>query len=74
MICRGAATIAEMWLACDTEAAIAESVGLSEEGVRQNVQKSQLLDIWQELGIFSEYQDPKWKPPLYDVWILTAGG
>jgi len=61
--------IAEMWLACDTHEEIAARVSLSEEAIRQFVaEKSQLLDIWRKLGIFSEYRDSDWQPPLYDVW------
>ena len=59
--------IADMWLACYTEAEIAEAVGVSEETVRLSA-KSQDFDSWQKLGVLSRYQEPDWSPPLYDVW------
>jgi DNA modification methylase len=58
--------IAEMWLACYTEEEIAERVGLTQQAISaMELQKSA---IWQKFVIFSEYRDPDWKPPLYDVW------
>lgn len=59
--------IAEMWLACYTEKEIAEVVGVGERTV-PNVIESAKDDTWQKLRTFSEYGDPNWKPPLYDVW------
>jgi len=60
--------IAEMWLACYTEEEIAERVGVSIGTVFNVIEKSSEDATWQKLKIFSEYRDPDWKPPLYDVW------
>ena len=34
------------------------------------IEKCKKTDVWQKSYILSEYQDPKWKPPLYNVWKL----
>ena len=59
--------IAEMWLACYTEQEIAKAVGIAERTVPNSVESAKDA-TWQKLRIFSEYQEPAWKPPLYDVW------
>ena len=59
--------IAEMWLACYTEQEIAKAVGIAERTVPNSVESAKDA-TWQKLRIFSEYHDPTWKPPLYDVW------
>ena len=58
--------IAEMWLACYTEEEIAEAVGTGVQPVKDAV--SDKNAIWQKNLIFSNYQEPGWQPPLYDVW------
>ena len=60
--------IAEMWLACYTEDQIAEALGLARNTVNVLMSESSKMDIWQKLAIFSEYHDPDWQPPLYNVW------
>lgn len=60
--------IAEMWLACYTEEEIAESVGVTRQTVNSMMAEPQKTATWQKLAIFSEYRDPDWRPPLYDVW------
>ena len=62
--------IAEMWLACHTEEEIAKAVGVARTSITQ-VELSKSA-IWQKLTIFSEYQDPGWQPPLYDVWKVQS--
>jgi len=59
--------IADMWLACYTEEEIAAAAGISERTV-PNAIESAKQDTWQKLRIFSDYQEPEWKPPIYDVW------
>jgi len=58
--------IAEMWLACYTEEEIAEKAGLN----RSTITKIEWckFDTWQKFTIFSNYQEPDWKPPIYNVW------
>lgn len=60
--------IAEMWLACYTEEEIAKEVHLSQPAIHAAAEELSEDDTWQKLIIFSDYRDPKWKPPLYDVW------
>lgn len=61
--------IAEMWLACHTEEEIAETVGVKLGSIHGMLPGESLeTDIWQESSVFANYRDPKWKPPLYDVW------
>ena len=55
-----------MWLACYTEQEIAEEVGLHPKS--KAVRLCGTEAIWQKNHIFSLYEDPKWKPPFYDVW------
>jgi predicted transcriptional regulator len=62
-----------MWLACYTEEEIAKQIGVGPRTV-PNVVKSAENAIWQKLRIFSEYRDPDWSPPLYDVWIAIGLG
>lgn len=58
--------IAEMWLACYTQEEIAKAVGIHSED--KTLRLSGKEDIWQKYQIFATYQDPKWKPPLFDIW------
>ena len=58
--------IADLWLACRTEQEIAEVVGVTRQAI--TAQEWQKSDIWQKFAIFSQYTDPDWHPPLYDVW------
>jgi len=61
--------IANMWMACYTEEEIAEAVRVGPGSIHGMLpEKSLEMDIWQKSRIFSEYRDPTWKPPLYDVW------
>ena len=55
-----------LWLACHTEDEIAEAVGIPEGTVKGT--KWLELDIWQKSTILSQYQEPDWTPPLYNVW------
>lgn len=64
--------IFDMWLACYPERDIAESVGLSEEAVRQQLAKSQELESFPKVGILAaRYDDAGWSPPLYNIWSLA---
>lgn len=56
---------------CYTEEQIAEEVGLSLGSISEAVKEPSEMDSWQKLKVFSSYQDPKWRPPLYDVWKMT---
>ena len=58
----------DAWLACDTEEAIAEREGLTQQAVGLVLENHKKLDAIRKLVIFSTYADPDWKPPLYDVW------
>jgi len=58
--------MAAMWLACYTEEEIAAEAGLTQQAV--SVQELQKSARWQKFVIFSEYQEPEWEPPLFDVW------
>lgn len=60
--------IAEMWLACYTEEEIAEAVKVDQSTVSRQCEELCKSDIWQKCIVFSEYSDPDWQPPLYDVW------
>lgn len=60
--------IADMWLACYTEEEIAEAVGMPQQTVNDHTRELPKDDIWQKSVVFSEYRDPAWHPPLYDVW------
>lgn len=62
--------IAGMWLACYTEEEIAAEVKVDQSTVNRQVQELCKSAIWQKRIIFSLYQDPNWKPPLYDVWKM----
>lgn len=62
--------IAEMWLACHTEEEIAEAVGLTRQAI--TAQEWQKSAIWQKFAIVSEYREPDWTPPLYDVWTAAS--
>lgn len=58
----------KLWLACWTYEEIGEKLGVSSETARNYMEEYQKSDKCQKFGIFSNYQDPKWKPPLYNVW------
>jgi len=62
--------IAEMWLACHTEEEIAGTVDVGQSTVNDLVQKLPESDTWQKAVVFSEYQEPKWKPPIYNIWTF----
>jgi DNA modification methylase len=60
--------IADMWLACYTEEEIANECRVDQSTINRQCQELCKSDIWQKNIIFSEYQDPDWLPPLYNVW------
>lgn len=60
--------IAQMWLACYTEDEIAGTVGTSVQPVKASVEKPDENEHFRKHLIFSRYEEPDWKPPLYDVW------
>lgn len=60
--------IAELWLACYTEEEIAEQVGVSKATVIDILQKRSEIPSLEKLTILSEYREPDWTPPLYNVW------
>ena len=60
--------IADMWLACYTEVEIAEAVGVAQQTVNDQVKELPKHVIWQKSVILSQYQEPDWTPPLYNVW------
>jgi len=60
--------IFDMWLSCYTEDEIAEAVGCSVQPVKDVVQERDKNADLQKNLILATYQDPDWKPPLYDVW------
>lgn len=65
--------IAGRWLACYTEEEIAAEVGITQKTVHELVtSESYISDTWQKSMIFANYQDPDWKPPLYNVWKLQT--
>ena len=55
--------IADMWLACQTQAEIAKAVGLHPKDKLLSSEICSKSDIWRKNYIFSAYQDPDWKPP-----------
>jgi len=58
-----------MWLACYTEEEIAKAADVKDGTVHSLLPEESLeSDTWRKLRIFSEYQDPDFEPPLYDVW------
>lgn len=60
--------IADLWLSCYTEEEIAEQVGVSEGTVHELIEKSSEIPSLEKMRILSEYRDPDWTPPLYNVW------
>ena len=61
--------IADLWLACHTEEEIAEAVGVTEGHLHSILPEESLENaIWQKSRILSQYQEPDWTPPLYNVW------
>jgi DNA modification methylase len=60
--------IAEMWLACHTEEETAKAVSVDQKTVNNLMAELGKVDTWQKFLIFSEYQDPDWSPPIYNVW------
>jgi hypothetical protein len=62
--------IVEMWLACYTREEIADAARVSTGYVSELTGKPSEMDTWQKLTVFSEYRDPAWKPPLYDIWKM----
>jgi hypothetical protein len=64
--------IADMWLACYTEEEIADAVGVSIGTINGAVQEPSDIPELEKLKIFSEYREPDWKPPLYDVWTAAS--
>jgi hypothetical protein len=60
--------IAELWLACYTEEEIAEQVDLSVFPVHQLLEKPYEIANLQKNKILSEYNEPDWTPPIYNVW------
>lgn len=60
--------IAEMWLALYTEPEIADAVGIGQSTVNDFVKKLPESDIWQKSVILSDYREPSWMPPIYNVW------
>ncbi len=60
--------IAELWLACYTEEEIAEAVGFAQQTINDQVKELPENDIWQKSVVLSQYQEPGWTPPLYNVW------
>ena len=64
--------IADMWLACYTEDEIAAAVELTQPAInKMTEEKSQLFQKFGKVMIFSEYREPEWEPPLYDVWTAA---
>jgi hypothetical protein len=66
---RRSKNIADMWLACHTDKEISELVGCSETTVRDS-EESAKNALLQKSRIFSEYEEPDFTRPLYDVWKL----
>lgn len=60
-------TIYSMWLACATNAEIAEAVGLTEMQVTRIV--SNILEALPKCyKLDSRYEEPDWIPFIYDIW------
>lgn len=60
--------IAQMWLACYTEEEIAAAVGCSLGTVSSMLEEPSELAGLQKMKVLSEYREPEWSPPIYDVW------
>jgi hypothetical protein len=67
-----AAKVADMWLACATEDEIAKEVKCSIGTVSSFTGKPSEIASLQKLKIFSEYAEPDFQRPLYDVWKLRG--
>ncbi len=59
---------AEMWLAFHTEHEIAEAVGAAQQTVHGWIAELPESAILRKSVILAGYQEPTWRPPLYDVW------
>jgi len=62
--------IVEMWLACYTDEEIAEAVGVDQSTVTREMEEPCKNETLQKCMILANYQEPDWKPPLYNVWKL----
>jgi len=60
--------IADLWLACWTEQEIADEVGCDRATVNRLIEEPCKIDSWQKCTVLSEYREPDWTPPLYNVW------
>jgi ParB-like chromosome segregation protein Spo0J len=58
----------DAWLGCNTESEIADKESLTQQAISEIIENYKKTDAIQKLVIFSAYQDPDWKPPIYDVW------
>lgn len=58
----------DFWLACWTYEEIGEKLGISFKSADNYVQEFVKSDKCQKLQIFADYLNPKWKPPLYNIW------
>lgn len=63
---------AEMWLACYIEEEIGERVDRPQQTVNDWVRELPDLASWPKSVILANYQEPDWKPPLYDVWKVQS--
>lgn len=56
------------WLACKTEDEIADDEGPTQRAIHEIVENQKKSDMVAKLLVFSEFNDPDWSPPLYNIW------
>ena len=70
--------IYDMWLSCHSQTQIAETVGITQETVKENIKKSKDLGKLSKTFRFSaEFQDQEFEPPIYNYnwsWSKKAEG
>jgi transposase len=58
----------EMWLACYTEDAIGATIGVDRSTVSTWMKKPLEIPELEKFTVFSDYREPDWKSPIYNVW------
>ena len=58
-----------MWLACHTDAEVADACGVSEREVGRETVVSDILEMLpKSQKLLAAHSEDTWEPPLYDIW------
>jgi ParB-like chromosome segregation protein Spo0J len=65
--------IRDMWLACRTQDAIAEAVGLSQQQIAEKLKVlPKIPNLEKPVKLRALYEEEDWKPPHFDIWSFAA--